>query len=85
MSNLKMTETGDNYAPKLDAVLSKAVSEYWNNLSKEEILTYLLHQPTVTADSLRKMLSNEQAVINIGVSFNLCESKAVTDFHTDVV
>lgn len=83
MSKLAMSGEGGNYAPKLDSVLSKALTEYWNGLSKEEILTYLLHQPSVTADTLRTMLANQNSSLSIGVEFNLHESTAETDFYTD--
>ena len=83
MANIELMETGDTYAAKLDAQISKIITEWWNGLSKNEILSYLASQEQVTADKLRAMLSNEQCVINLGVAFSVSESNAGVDFHTD--
>lgn len=83
MANIELMESGDTYATKLDACLSKVVTEWWNGLSKNEILSYLASQEQVTADKLRQMLSNESCVINLGVAFSVAEGNAGVDFHTD--
>ena len=73
---------GASYATKLDAAASEMYAKWWQSLSKEELLAYLADQPTVTADNLRQMLSNEQATLNIGTAFSVATMNAVTDFHT---
>lgn len=82
MSNVVMTSDNNDYAMKLDNMVSKTISDWWNNLSKEDILEYLAHQPDVTADKLRDMLANEQCVLNVGVAFDVGNSNATVDFHT---
>lgn len=71
------------YAQKMNAVASKAFSEWWNSLTKEEILEYLLEQPTVTADNLRGMLANEQGMLAFDIQFSVASLEATTDFHTE--
>jgi hypothetical protein len=82
MSNV--IKDGEAYAPKMDNSLTKAISDWWEGLTKDELLTYLAQQPTVTADSLRQMLSNEQAILNLSVAFSLSSRSALADFHTAV-
>lgn len=75
------TNNGDGYATQLDAELSQAVSKWWNNLSKHELLMYLDEQKSVTADQLRQMLANEATCLNLGLTFSVVNGEAVTDFQ----
>ena len=56
MANLNITTDGQQYATKMDNVLRRVVAEWWDSLSKEELLTYLLEQPSITADHIRHAL-----------------------------
>ena len=73
---------GSGYAPKMDKVLTNAMKDWYNNLSKEELLAYLADQPTVTADTIRQMLSGMDCVLTFDVRFSANTNDAITDFHT---
>ncbi|MCM1234392.1 MAG: hypothetical protein NC489_30190 [Ruminococcus flavefaciens] len=80
--NFVITPDGQNYASKMDQALKDMVSAWWDNLTKEEILTYLLEQPSITADHLRNMLANEQCLMNFEVRFSVAGRDATANFHT---
>lgn len=81
--NVLIKNNGGGYAPKMDAVLTKAVEEWWNGLTKDELLEYLREQPNVTADNLRNMLANENCKLAFGISFSAATLQSVTDFYRD--
>lgn len=81
MANLGMNDNGGGYAPKMDNSLTKTIADWWNCLTKEELLTYLLNQPDITADHIRHMLANEDCTLAFGVKFSAATCDAVTDFH----
>lgn len=81
MANLGVSENGAGYAPKMDKTLTDAVSGWWNGLSKEELLTYILNQPDISADHIRHMLANEDCTLEFGIKFSAATCDAVTDFH----
>ena len=81
MADLGVNANGSDYAPKMDNNLTKTITEWWNGLSKEEILTYILNQPDITADHIRHMLANEDCTLAFGIKFSTATCDAVTDFH----
>lgn len=81
MANLGLFENGSGYAPKMDNNMTNTITEWWNNLSKEELLNYLLNQPNITAEHIRHMLANEDCTLTFGISFSVNTCEAVTDFH----
>lgn len=83
MANLNITTDGQQYATKMDNVLRRVVAEWWDSLTKEELLTYLLEQPSITADHIRHMLSNENCMLSFGVNYSMSTRDANADFHTD--
>lgn len=72
----------NGYAPKMDEVVSEAMKKWWLGLSKDEILAYLAEQPTVTADTLREMMSGNNCVLAFDIRFDTAGTLASTDFHT---
>ena len=82
-SNAIIQNNGGGYAPKMDQALTKAVSDWWNSLDKNEILDYLRDQPDVTADILRNMLANENCKLSFGISFSAATHQSVTDFYKE--
>lgn len=79
----EILSNGGGYAPKMDTAVTKAISDWWNNLSKEELLAYLAEQPQVTADNIRNMLANEDCTLAFGMTFSAATCQAVTDFYSD--
>lgn len=80
--NFQVTPDGQNYANKMNQVLKEHITKWWQSLNKEELLTYLLEQPSITADMIRNMLSNEQCVMNFEVNFAIADGDATANFHT---
>lgn len=76
-------QNSGGYAPKMDAAVGAAIAEWWKNLTKEELLSYLRDQPTVTADVLRNMLANENCVLSFNLAFATATQDAVTNFCDD--
>ena len=76
------TNTNLTYAQKLDEQISESIKAWWTGLSKEEILEYLAGQPSVTADTLRDMISNMNSVLAFDVRFSSNALEAAVDFHT---
>lgn len=77
------SQSGSGYRQKMDTIAQEAFSKWWNGLTKQELLDYIAEQPSLTADVLRQMLADEQAVLSFGMSFHVANNQAVTDFHTD--
>lgn len=82
-NNFTVTPNGENYITKMDDYLKSVMNEWWKSLSKEEILTYLLQQPSITADHLRSMLANEQCMMMFEVKFAVANGDATANFHTN--
>ena len=78
----EVTQKKPTYAQQMDDQLSEAMRNWWNNLTKEDLLQYLAEQPHVTADYLRTMLANEQSAMAVGAVFSFSAQNATTNFHT---
>ena len=76
-------EVKNSYTSKINANLTQALTSWWNNLSKEEILEYLKNQPSVTADSLRKLFADTNTQLVFSTSFETNSSSASADFSEE--
>lgn len=74
---------GRNYVSKMDNAMTKAMTDWWNNLTKDELLAYISEQPTMTADVIRAMMGNMNCVLAFDIRYSAADSNAVTDFHTN--
>lgn len=83
MYNGKANLTGEGYAPKLDIIMSEGISQWWNGLSKNELLQYIAAQPNITADDIRRILANENTVLEFGAKFATASCDAVTNFYDE--
>lgn len=72
-----------NYESKLNQAVSATMREWWDGLSKEDLLTYMAEQPQITADFIRQMLANENCVLGIGMMFSVTAKEARSNFHAD--
>lgn len=72
---------GIGYAPKMDNAVTAAMKDWWKGLSKEELLAYIQEQPSITADDIRNMMTNMNAVLAFDIRFSTMNNEAVTDFH----
>ncbi len=75
-----MNKFTESYAKKMNEAMTQAANNWWNSLTKEELLAYLQDSPEITADVLRTMLRNEQATLSIGSSFNTVTRTASASF-----
>ncbi len=71
-----------SYTKKMDEMMTEATAKWWDSLTKEEILAYLQDSPEITADVLRMMLSNEQAALSIGSTFDTVTKRATSSFFS---
>lgn len=81
MDGIKNNET--SYESKLDVLVTRAAQDWWNGLTKEEILKYLADQKSVTADTLRAMIGNNNAILAFDIRFAANSCEAVADFKKD--
>lgn len=73
---------GSTYASKMDAAVTEAMKNWWKGMSKEELLQYIAEQPSITADQIRSMMTNMNAVLAFDIRFSTRTADAATDFHT---
>lgn len=73
-------ENGSSYAPKLDESLKQAVGQWFDKLSKAELLQFLHDREDLTADMIRDMLRHEQVVLGFGLQYFVNDNKAQADF-----
>ena len=78
---MKANNTG--YQSKFDQAVETAMKEWWDGLSKEDLLTYMAEQPGIDANFIRSMLANANCVMGIGVKFSMTSKEAVSNFHAD--
>ena len=81
--NPNFENTNSEYAEKMNALATKAMQDWWNNLSKEQLLQYLADQPNLTADNIRQMLSSMNTVLAFDIKLSLNTMEAKTDFHSN--
>lgn len=74
------SETGVNYASKLDDIITQSATKWFDSLSKQELLQFLNDRDDITADALREMLKHENAVLGFGIQFDVANGKASADF-----
>lgn len=72
-----------SYESKLDQIMAQSMQTWWESLSKEELLTYMMEQPQITADFIRQMMANENCVMGIGVKFSMNAKDAKANLHVD--
>lgn len=72
---------GSSYAIKMDDIMTKSMNEWWEGLSKEELLKYIEEQEAITADHIRTMMKSVNGVLAFDVRYGLSGSMAAVDFH----
>lgn len=76
-----MNET-QNYTTAINAVASEAINNWWQNLSKEDLLSFLRDNPYVTADTLRTMVRASGVQLSFSVAFDTtADSSSVCFFE----
>lgn len=73
----------NTYTQKINEQLTIAFTNWWNNLTKDEILDYLRNQPTVTADSLRSLMSETNTQLVFNACFDTNDNSASIDFNEE--
>ena len=72
-----------NYRERLNALITKTTNDWFNSMSKEDLLDFLRETETITADFLRTILRNEGVVIMGGYSFATAEERSTVNFNGD--
>ena len=67
------------FQEKLNKQVNDALDQWWNSMSKDELLDYIKSQPQIDADYLRTMLKNEGIQIQFGTTYNAAEKTASTE------
>ena len=80
MANVSFSEINGDYEEKMNSVLTDAFNAWWNSLTKEELLNWMLEQQSITADAIRDLFKNEGCNLKVGAHFSLEQGKAVADF-----
>ncbi len=80
MANVSFSEISGDYAEKMNSVLTDAFNNWWNSLTKEELLDWMMGQQSITADTIRDLFKNECCNLKIGAHFSLEQGRAVADF-----
>jgi len=78
MSNISST---DNYKERLDRKCSELIDEWWNTLSKDDLLEFIRDTKSITADQLRVLFKNENVQIRANFLFMTATNQAQLDFN----
>lgn len=73
--------TSAGYAEQLDKTLKDSVSNWWNQLSKEDLLQLIADRPQITADMIRDMFSTYNMTLGFAVQYNSTLSTATAQFE----
>lgn len=75
-------ENRKTYLQKLNAALTEVQSNWWNSLSKEELLDFIRDNEHITADLLRSIFATQELVIVGKTSFNTDSAETAIDFNS---
>lgn len=68
------------FESKLNDFMTQAAANWWNNLTKQELLDYLAAQENLTADDIRTMFSTMNSNLTFDIDFSTASSRAKVDF-----
>lgn len=69
------------YSEQLDKTLRDSVSNWWQQLSKEDLLQLIADRPQITADMIRDMFSTYNLTLGFAVQYNSNLSTATAQFE----
>lgn len=81
--NMQATNVGEDlqdYNYLLEETLRKGLGEWFQNLSKEQLLKFLADRKDITADTIRKMMANSSMALLFGTSYDTASGDAAADF-----
>ena len=81
MSNLNTEPSNENYQQRLDRQVSTLIDEWWNGLSKGDLLEFIRDNKAITADMLRSLFREQNVVIYSDLTFSTNTNKAQVDFN----
>ena len=81
--DMQNTPQGAGYAEKLDKVLTSGVTNWYNNLSKQELLDFMKDRPDITADAIRSMMANSNIALGFATQFNTVTKSATSQFEEE--
>lgn len=68
------------YVDFINEVLTKGVSAWWNQLSKEELVNFISDNPYITADTLRQMITNSNVKLMFNVKYDSVTNMSAVNF-----
>lgn len=80
-ANLTNNATNENYQQRLDRQISTLIDQWWNNLSKDDLLEFLRDNKNITADMLRALFKEQNVVLYSDLAFSTRTNKAQVDFN----
>lgn len=75
-----MENSNVQYEAKMNAGATEQLCNWWDNLTKTELLAYLADSPEVTADTLREFFKNSNTTLSISLSFDIVTKEARATF-----
>ena len=75
-----MENNNVQYAEKMNAGATEHLRNWWDNLTKTELLAYLADSPEVTADTLRNFFKNSGTTLTLSLSFDVASKEASATF-----
>lgn len=72
----------NSFEQKMNEIMTHAYQEWWNGLTKEELLDYMAAQKDITADILRNMFSTLDINLSIDTMFSTSQAVAQVDFSS---
>ncbi len=74
-----------NYVASMNGGLTTSVNDWWEGLSKDNLLAFLQDNPEVSADMLRAMIAYANVTLTFNVTFNSTEKKSSVEFFSQNV
>lgn len=75
-----MENSNVQYAEKMNAGATEQLCNWWENLTKTELLAYLADSPEVTADTIRDFFKNSNTTLSLSLSFDIVAKEAHATF-----
>lgn len=70
----------NTFESKLNNMMKETMMNWWNNLSKQELLDYIAAQDGITADDIRGLFVNMNSSLEMGIEYNPIDNSTIVDF-----
>ena len=80
-NNNNVSTSNENYQERLDRQVSSLLADWWNGLTKQDLLEFIRDNKSITADMLRSLFKEQGVVICSGLAYSTETNKAQIDFN----